>query len=96
MLLVRQTSSVFLLLASASRRMRMICSVVRRVFFTMILLCRKTTSFAMDYITGSQPLKSVGYDKLISIEISNDPGWGDFATEHRAAVDEVRHQLGSA
>jgi len=35
MLWARQTSSVFLPLDSASRRMRMICSVVRRVFFTM-------------------------------------------------------------
>ena len=35
MLWDRQTSSVFLPLDSASRRMRMICSVVRRVFFTM-------------------------------------------------------------
>ena len=47
----------------------MICSVVRRVFFTMILLCRKTTSFAMDYITGSQPNDRRGGDrtsKLVS------------------------------
>ena len=49
-----------------------------------------------DFRPFMRALKSVGYDKLISVEISNDPGWGDFATEHRAAVDEVRHQLGSA
>ena len=42
-----------------------------------------------DFRPFMRALKSVGYDKRISIE----SGWGDFAAEQQAAVDEVRHQL---
>ena len=42
-----------------------------------------------DFRPFMRALKSVGYDKRISIE----SGWEDFAAEQRAAVDEVRLQL---
>jgi len=42
-----------------------------------------------DFRPFMRALKSVGYDKRISIEC----GWGDFAQEQQAAVNEVRLQL---
>ena len=42
-----------------------------------------------DFRPFMQALKSTGYDKRISIEC----GWGDFAAEQKAAVDEVRRQM---
>lgn len=42
-----------------------------------------------DFRPFLRALKSVGYDQRISIEC----GWGDFAQEQKAAVDEVKRQL---
>lgn len=42
-----------------------------------------------DFRSFIRALRSIGYDKRISIEC----GWGNFAAEQKAATDEVRRQL---